>query len=101
MERVDPNWAIEKVPSHASRAASESPGPSCPNSRHTSRGSSRVSSGREPGMFGVDGICRTLRDCRRLSLEETMEALFRESRAFTEGEGRHDDTSVVLVEREL
>ena len=58
-------------------------------------------SGKEPGMFGVDGICRTLRDCRQLSLEGTMEALFRESRAFTEGEGRHDDTSVVLVEREV
>lgn len=57
-------------------------------------------SGKDPGMFGVDGICRTLRDCRDCTLEETMEALFRESRAFTEGEGRHDDTSVVLVERE-
>jgi phosphoserine phosphatase RsbU/P len=58
-------------------------------------------SGKGPGMFGVDGICRTLRDCRSSSLEDTMEALFRESRAFTEGEGRHDDTSVVLVEREV
>jgi hypothetical protein len=29
-----------------------------------------------------------------------MEALFRESREFTQGEGRHDDTSVVLVERD-
>lgn len=56
--------------------------------------------GKEPSMFGVDGISRTLLDCRDHSLEETMEALFRESRAFTEGEGRHDDTSVVLVERE-
>lgn len=56
--------------------------------------------GREPTLFGVDGICRTLRDCRDLSIEETMEALFRESRDFTAGEGRHDDTSVVLVERE-
>lgn len=50
-------------------------------------------------MFGVDGICRTLLACRQRTLEETMEALFRESRAFTGGEGRHDDTSVVLVER--
>jgi hypothetical protein len=51
-------------------------------------------------MFGVDGICRTLRACRDRSLEDTMEALFHESRDFTEGEGRHDDTSVVLMERE-
>jgi serine phosphatase RsbU (regulator of sigma subunit) len=56
--------------------------------------------GGESGMFGVDGICRTLQACRDKSLEATMEALFDESRAFTEGEGRHDDTSVVLMERE-
>jgi serine phosphatase RsbU (regulator of sigma subunit) len=56
--------------------------------------------GKDPGMFGVDGICKTLRESGDRSLEETMEALFRDSRAFTEGEGRHDDTSVVLVERE-
>jgi serine phosphatase RsbU (regulator of sigma subunit) len=57
--------------------------------------------GSEPGMFGVDGICQTLRACRNLSIEETMESLFRDSRDFTGGEGRHDDTSVVLVEREV
>jgi phosphoserine phosphatase RsbU/P len=55
---------------------------------------------RQPVMFGVDGICRTLRACRDCTLEQTMEALFHESRVFTEGEGRHDDTSVVIVERE-
>jgi serine phosphatase RsbU (regulator of sigma subunit) len=57
-------------------------------------------SGRDSVMFGVEGICRTLQACRDKTLEETMEALFADSRAFTEGEGRHDDTSVVLVERE-
>ncbi|HEX3147828.1 MAG TPA: SpoIIE family protein phosphatase [Gemmataceae bacterium] len=56
--------------------------------------------GRDPSIFGVDGICKTLLACGDLSLEDTMEALFRESQQFTEGEGRHDDTSVVLVERE-
>jgi phosphoserine phosphatase RsbU/P len=56
--------------------------------------------GRDATLFGVDGICRTLRDCQDQSLEDTMEALFRASGEFTEGEGRHDDTSVVLVERE-
>jgi hypothetical protein len=37
MERVDPNWVMENVPSHAARPASESPGlPG--HSRHTVRG---------------------------------------------------------------
>jgi phosphoserine phosphatase RsbU/P len=57
-------------------------------------------SGSDPSIFGVDGICRTLLATGHLSLEDTMEALFRESQLFTAGEGRHDDTSVVLVERE-
>jgi serine phosphatase RsbU (regulator of sigma subunit)/CheY-like chemotaxis protein len=57
-------------------------------------------SGCDPSMYGVDGIVRTMQACRDMSLEETMEALFRDSREFTQGIGRHDDTSVVLVERE-
>lgn len=57
-------------------------------------------SGSQPGMFGIDGICQTLLACRDCSLQETLEALFRESCNFTQGEGRHDDTSVVLVERD-
>lgn len=56
--------------------------------------------GGSSAMFGVDGICRSLRACHDRSLEETMETLFRDSGEFTAGEGRHDDTSVVLVERE-
>jgi sigma-B regulation protein RsbU (phosphoserine phosphatase) len=52
------------------------------------------------GMFGVAGICQTLQACRDRSLEETLDALFRDSRDYTCGDGRHDDTSVVLVERE-
>jgi serine phosphatase RsbU (regulator of sigma subunit) len=56
--------------------------------------------GHEPSMFGVDGICQTLKACKDCSLEETLEALFRNSGDFTRGEGRHDDTSVVLMERE-
>jgi serine phosphatase RsbU (regulator of sigma subunit) len=56
--------------------------------------------GGSSAMFGVDGICRSLKACRERSLEETMERLFNDSREYTEGEGRHDDTSVVLVERE-
>jgi phosphoserine phosphatase RsbU/P len=53
-----------------------------------------------PGAtFGLAGITATLRDCRDRSLDETLERLFADSRAFTRGVGRHDDTSVVLVER--
>ena len=51
------------------------------------------------GAFGVRGIGETLRACRRRSLGATLKRLFRASQRFTGGEGRHDDTSVVLVER--
>jgi len=56
--------------------------------------------GGSSGLFGVNGIVRTLRACRDRSVDETLDALFRDSREFTGGNGRHDDTSVVLVERE-
>ena len=49
--------------------------------------------------FGVRGITETLRACVARPLEEAMEQLFRVSNEFTRGGGRHDDTSVVLVER--
>lgn len=49
-------------------------------------------------LFGTDGIEATLKECRRKSTGETLEQLFERSRAFTDGAGRHDDTSVVLVE---
>lgn len=51
-------------------------------------------------LFGVEGICETLRKCCHCTIEETMDALFNDSRDFTQGDGRHDDTSVVLVERD-
>ena len=49
--------------------------------------------------FGVPGIVRVLKECRELPLEETMDRLFRASKDYTGGAGRHDDTSVVLLER--
>ncbi len=55
--------------------------------------------GEEYGMFGLKGISETLQSCRDLPIEETLERLFLASRNYTGGEGRHDDTSVVLVER--
>jgi phosphoserine phosphatase RsbU/P len=50
-------------------------------------------------LFGVDGISQALKDARGRPLPEALERLFTASRDFTEGAGRHDDTSVVLVER--
>jgi serine phosphatase RsbU (regulator of sigma subunit) len=50
-------------------------------------------------MFGMPGIYKAMHSARAESLAEALERLFAESRAFTQGTGRHDDTSVVLVER--
>lgn len=50
-------------------------------------------------QFGVDGIIRTLKASADRTVQETMQALFDDSNAFTKGSGRHDDTSVVLLER--
>jgi phosphoserine phosphatase RsbU/P len=50
--------------------------------------------------FGRAGAARVLKSCRSRSLERTLLALFDESLAFTGGTGRHDDTSVVLLERD-
>jgi len=55
--------------------------------------------GNDAKMFGTQGIIDTLRACRHETIDVTMDRLFSESRAFTRGEGRHDDTSAVLVER--
>jgi sigma-B regulation protein RsbU (phosphoserine phosphatase) len=50
-------------------------------------------------LFGVEGIAHTLKACRDLPEDQALDQLFKRSRDFTEGSGRHDDTSVVLVER--
>jgi len=55
--------------------------------------------GREDEQFGEEGIINTLRETVNLSLEETLERLFQDSLEATGGVGRHDDTSVVLLER--
>ncbi len=55
--------------------------------------------GSEHRQFGVDGVLRTLHACRREPLHHALDELFRESLAFTGGHGRHDDTSVLLLER--
>ena len=49
--------------------------------------------------FGVCGVKQTLGRCVGLSATETLDALFNDSYQFTGGEGRHDDTSVVVIDR--
>lgn len=50
-------------------------------------------------QFGEQGIIRVLQETTNLPVSGTMERLFHDSNEFTQGSGRHDDTSVVLVER--
>lgn len=49
--------------------------------------------------FGLSGVTATLRRSRHLPLAKCLQNLFEDSSAFTAGQGRHDDTSIVLVER--
>jgi serine phosphatase RsbU (regulator of sigma subunit) len=52
------------------------------------------------GAFGVRGICEALRAYRERPLQEALDGLFEASHQFTAGQGRHDDTSVLLLERD-
>ena len=49
--------------------------------------------------FGIDGIISILKASSQLSIQETLDSLFDASHAHTRGAGRHDDTSVVLLQR--
>lgn len=49
--------------------------------------------------YGVPGVSNSLRSARSLTLSDTLDALFKDTHAFTGGTGRHDDTSAVLIER--
>ncbi len=49
--------------------------------------------------FGVNGIRQSLQKCREGTLEQALDTLLADSHAFTGGKGRHDDTSVLLLER--
>jgi len=50
-------------------------------------------------QFGVTGIIATLQANRDQPLENVLEALFEDSNKATNGAGRMDDTSVMLLER--
>jgi serine phosphatase RsbU (regulator of sigma subunit)/CheY-like chemotaxis protein len=49
--------------------------------------------------FGVPGLREAMRAGRDAQLEQALERVFQASSQFTGGAGRHDDTSVVLLER--
>jgi serine phosphatase RsbU (regulator of sigma subunit) len=49
--------------------------------------------------FGIAGISATMKKNIGEPIEKVMAALFDDSNAFTQGNGRHDDTSVVFIER--
>lgn len=55
--------------------------------------------GMEEDQFGEKGIIKTLKDSIDLPLADALERLFHDSNEATRGTGRHDDTSVVLLER--
>ena len=50
-------------------------------------------------QFGVNGIIRGLQESKDLSLDVALDHIFDLSSDITEGAGRHDDTSVILIER--
>jgi sigma-B regulation protein RsbU (phosphoserine phosphatase) len=52
-----------------------------------------------PPEFGLGGVKRVLAEHQRSPLPKTLAALFEASSAFTEGAGRHDDTSILMFER--
>ena len=53
----------------------------------------------EHDQFGIQGIMRSLQESRDMPLPDALQKLFDDSNAATKGSGRHDDTSVVLLER--
>jgi len=52
-----------------------------------------------PPEFGIGGVKRILAEHRSAPLSKTLAALLDASSAFTEGAGRHDDTSLLMFER--
>jgi len=57
------------------------------------------SSGDVHDQFGIDGISRTMLETTEQPLEDSLAKLFDASSEHTQGSGRHDDTSVLYLER--
>ena len=53
----------------------------------------------EAEQFGIEGIIKSMKESRDMPLDDALQKLFDDSNAATRGSGRHDDTSVVLLER--
>ena len=53
----------------------------------------------EAEEFGITGIAACLQATQQQGVDDTLEHLFQASNAHTRGAGRHDDTSVVLLQR--
>ncbi len=53
----------------------------------------------EHHQFGKEGVIRTLKETYKKSAREALQALLDASTAFTQGAGRHDDTSLVILDR--
>jgi len=51
-------------------------------------------------QFGNHGVSGSMTRTRSRPLDECLECLFHDSNAFTKGIGRHDDTSILLVQRD-
>lgn len=51
--------------------------------------------------FGITGIAACLQATQHQGVDDTLEHLFQASNEYTRGAGRHDDTSVVLLQRNL
>jgi phosphoserine phosphatase RsbU/P len=54
----------------------------------------------EHAEFGMSGLRSTMRSTRQKPLQECLDRLFADSYSFTQGSGRHDDTSVLILESE-
>ncbi|MCA8988810.1 MAG: SpoIIE family protein phosphatase [Planctomycetaceae bacterium] len=50
--------------------------------------------------FGTDGIKRIMQAAQKANLDQTIESLFQASHDHTDGVGRHDDTSVLMVQKD-
>lgn len=50
-------------------------------------------------QFGLNGIIKSLQSSVSLPVDQALQQLFHDSNEFTQGAGRMDDTSVVLLER--
>jgi serine phosphatase RsbU (regulator of sigma subunit) len=55
-------------------------------------------SGEAHEQFGLDGIIASLQSSANMPLNDALDKLFADSHAFTQGSGRTDDTSVLLLE---